>query len=199
MKYALLVSFLIHMGIAIPFVNMLPVNDPAKNEKPILVDYVKLKEPQLKIVPAEQKTAETPKIDIAKKVETKPAEQSPAPKNEAKALKDTTLNDAKEQAQIKSTRDYINYYQLIREKIRKRLKSNYRNYYKEGDVTLVFTLASDGRFISAAVNKAASIDDLTLQSIALASIREASPFPSFPKALFAPQMSFDLTVTFKRR
>jgi len=199
MKYALLASILIHVGIALPFVNVPVPDNPVKKEKPVVVDYVKLKEPKHKAQPVMPKTAETPKVEITAKVEAKPADEAPAPRIEKDAPKEAPTDDAKRQAKIRSTKDYINYYQLIREKIRKRLKSNYRSYFREGEVALVFTLSKDGRLIAVGINDSASTDDAALRDIATASVREASPFPPFPKALSLPDMTFDLTVTFKRR
>jgi len=40
---------------------------------------------------------------------------------------------------------------------------------------------------------------LILIDIALKSVRDASPFPPFPKEFSAPKMSFDLTVSFKKQ
>lgn len=194
MKYAIIASIMIHTGILAPFINSWMPENPDKLDKPVVVEYVKIKAPQDRAI-----TAETPRVDVTKKVEVKPAESAPADKPDEKAPEKISSDDAKKEAHIKSTKDYINYYQLIREKIRKRLKSNYRSYFKEGEVALIFSLTSEGKLISASINKSISTDDSTLQDIALASLKEASPFTSFPDAISVPQMSFELTVTFKRR
>lgn len=198
-RNAIAISTLIHSALFAPF----PRVDAAKFDlepgKPVKVDYVYIKEPAPKVLPPEPMTVETPKIDIAAKIEVKPADEAPAPRIEKNAPKEAPMDDAKRQARIGSTRDYINYYQLIREKIRKRLKSNYGSRFKEGEVALAFTLSKDGRLIAAGVNDSASTDDAALRDIATSSVREASPFAPFPAALSLPEMTFDLTVTFKRR
>ena len=105
---------------------------------------------------------------------------------------------ARKQAKIRSTKDYINYYQLIREKIRQRLKSHYGRQHGEGEVRLEFLLRADGALLAAGADRAASTQDAALVEIALKSLKEASPLPPFPKAVDLPRMSFDLTVVFKK-
>ncbi|MFA5146449.1 MAG: energy transducer TonB [Candidatus Omnitrophota bacterium] len=94
---------------------------------------------------------------------------------------------------------YIDYYQLIREKIKEELKYRYRRWYKEGDVILNFILKSDGTLIGFDTDKAASTGDARLAEIASLSIKQASPFPPFPEGLPFPQMSFTVTVSFKEK
>lgn len=142
---------------------------------------------------------ETPKVEIARPIEaTPPKKEAAAPRTDDAAKKAARVAEARKQAKIRSTRDYINYYQLIREKIRDRLKSHYHRYIAEGEVELVFILHADGRLESARVDPALSSPDATLQDIALRSVRDASPFPAFPKALSLPRMTFNLQVSFQR-
>jgi len=99
---------------------------------------------------------------------------------------------------IKNTKDYVNYYQLIREKIRSRLKDNYVSRNKQGDVYMVFILNSSGELQRLEIDKARSTTDKRLIDIAGGSVREASPFPKFPKGLSIPSMSFNLQISFKK-
>jgi len=194
-RSSIFVSVLLHSWLIVSLCDICPPDTPVKKEKPLEVNYVNLKtEPR-----PEQKILETPKVKIAKRTEVKPSVPAPAEKADKFAPKIAPLDNAKKQAHIKSTKDYVNYYQLIREKIRKRLKSNYRTYLNEGEITLVFTLTSDGRLIDVSVAGAAADNYAPLADVATRSVREASPFPPFPKALSLPEMSFDLTVTFKKR
>ncbi|MFH1190520.1 MAG: hypothetical protein V1682_07540 [Candidatus Omnitrophota bacterium] len=192
LKEAVMISVLIHSAVFIPVYGKdIPAAIRHKKES-ITVDYIKYKEP-------ERITRDTGRTEIVPKVEMKRQENPPvvkAPVDSAKAASDAL---AAKQAKIVSTGDYINYYQLIREKIRRSLKDRYRNYYGEGDVCLVFSLGSDGSLITSAADPAASTQDGRLIDIALRSLKDASPFASFPKALTLPQMSFTLTVSFKRR
>ena len=198
-RAAIFLSILLHAGFVFALCDIRPPDVNIKIEKPVVVDFVKLEDVRPEPVKPEIKIVETPKMDIAKKAEVKPAEPVAAAKPSENAPKVAPLDDAKKQAEIKSTKDYVNYYHLIREKIRKRLKSNYRTYLNEGEIALIFTLTSDGRLTDVSVAGAAADNYAPLADVATRSIREASPFPKFPEALSLPQMTFDLTVTFKKR
>ena len=93
--------------------------------------------------------------------------------------------------------EYATYYQLIREKIKDRLKNNYRYGYKEGDVDILFTLNPDGSLTKLEVNRDSSTKYGDLVDIVALSAKQASPFPPFPKALPRSPMSFNIKVSFK--
>jgi TonB family protein len=142
---------------------------------------------------------ETPKVEMVKKVEMAPPVPLPAdaPKEEGeKSISDADV--AKKQAKVKSTKDYINYYQLLREKIRRRLKANYSDDLLEGEVVLNFTLDARGALLSCSADRANSVKDETLVRVAEKSLRDASPFSPFPKGLDIPRMSFSVAVSFKK-
>lgn len=208
---ALIISTAAHSLIFLPFFNS-PITTMLRENKPMVVDYVKIKEPpRVEILKrrSEQaasapkitiaKTVETPKIELAKVVDVKPAnlEVKPA-KNSTQANRAAMERAAKKQAKIRSTKDYVNYYQLIREKIRQRLKANYSYYRKEGDIHLIFNLNSEGELLDASIDQATSASNSTLREIALSSLKEASPFPSFPKALSLPRMTFEVIISFRK-
>ncbi|MCX5678276.1 MAG: hypothetical protein NTY76_04120 [Candidatus Omnitrophica bacterium] len=192
LKEAIVISIFIHSAIFLPLSGKnIPPTHVVHKKDSIIVDYIKYKEPEAKI-------PETPKIEVTPKVEMKQSINAPADKAPAKTEKNNTDALAAKQAKIMSTKDYVNYYQLIREKIRRKLKERYRGYYNEGDVCLVFVLRSDGVLISAAASPEISTRDRTLIDTAIQSLKEAAPFTPFPKALTLPQMSFTLTVSFKK-
>jgi len=196
-RNALIVSAVLHIVVLAPFYNPILSKDAAKKET--VVDYVTLKEP-VKIKEAvkdiELKIPETPKVELKPKVETAPAPSAPTAKVEAK--KSVSQEVAEKQAQIKTTKDYINYYQLIREKIRERVKRRYRSYDDEGEISLNFVLNSNGTLISSYVGETLPASHRKLADIAITSLKEASPFPPFPKALSMPEISFTVTVVFKK-
>ena len=184
-RTALLVSAIVHSAAFLPLQRTAMPERMAEEKKSIVVDYVKIKEPEeveVAQVTAKMveppKAAETPKIDLSPRVEVKPA-----------------VAAVKSEAAVKSSEDYINYYQLIREKIRQALKRNYTNYYDEGDVAVAFVLNSDGSLASAEASPA----DTALAGIAERSVREAAPFPAFPKALTSSKTPFDLAISFRKR
>ncbi|MFA6321760.1 MAG: energy transducer TonB [Candidatus Omnitrophota bacterium] len=94
---------------------------------------------------------------------------------------------------------YSNYYKLIREKIVHKVEYNYKDYYRNGDVSLFFTLKLDGSLDRIDVDIDKSTKDRRLIDVAIKSLQQASPFPPFPKELNVPKASFDLTISFKKQ
>ncbi len=200
-KNAVILSLVIHAAIMLSSYHEPVFSSERIKHDEIIVDYIPSAEPKKKeVIKQEIKTisVDTPKVNLAPKIEMKPAVSAFA---EAKSLQEKKTSDelAIKQARITSTKDYISYYQLIREKIRQKLKNRYRSYYGEGDVGLIFSLRSDGSLINSAVVPTALMCNGTLIDTAIMSLKDAAPFASFPKALTLPQMSFTLTVSFKKR
>ena len=220
-KIAIAVSVVIHSLLFIPAWKI--VKAPLEAEKPVIVDYLESKEPEINLVTRHGrpvKIAEAPKAQPAGKADLASAVegQEAAAKAEdarrqaakaqaarqhaaarAAAAKREVRELAKSQEPLRNTRDYINYYQLIREKIRQELKDQYKKSYGEGDVVLLFVLDSDGSLAAVDVEETRSTKDAALAQLAIASLKDASPFPHFPKELSVPKMSFDLTVSFKKQ
>lgn len=91
---------------------------------------------------------------------------------------------------------YISYYQIVREKIR---RAAYQNYTRTevGEVYLSFLIFSDGSLKAMQLIEEKSSSSPYLRGIALRSIKEASPFPNFPKELDYPQLSFNVVISFE--
>jgi TonB family protein len=95
------------------------------------------------------------------------------------------------------TPEYKNYYQIIREKIRRLAYSHYKKL-EEGEVYLTFLLSSSGELISITINEKNSSPDEYLRSIALKSVQEAIPFPEFPEKLKNhTQLTFHVIISFE--
>lgn len=93
--------------------------------------------------------------------------------------------------------EYKNYYQLVREKIRRQAYRNYRRI-QEGEVFLTFVLAPSGELKEARVDAAKSANDEHLRAIALESVRQSSPFPEFPEKLKdKDQLAFNVIISFE--
>ena len=198
LRNAILISLAIHILVIFPGYNKLLSKDRIRHRDRMTVDYVVLDEPKAvyERKAAEAKAVETPKVEIRQKVE---AVAPPAvPQAKKKAAVPESQEIVRKQAKIRSTKDYLSYYQLIRERIRQRLKSHYGRQHKEGEVRLEFLLRADGSLLAADVDRAVSTHDAGLIDIAGRSLAEAAPFPPFPKAVDLPRMSFDLTVVFKK-
>ena len=91
---------------------------------------------------------------------------------------------------------YITYYQIVRERIK---RAAYRNYGRTetGEVYLSFIISSDGSLKEVRLVQEKSSMNPYLREIALRSIKDASSFPSFPKELDYPELSFNIVISFE--
>jgi len=91
---------------------------------------------------------------------------------------------------------YISYYQIVREKIK---RAAYRNYTRTdvGEIYLSFLISSDGYLNGVNLREEKSSPNPYLKEIALRSIKDASPFPNFPKELGYPELSFNVVISFE--
>jgi TonB family protein len=91
---------------------------------------------------------------------------------------------------------YISYYQIVREKIR---RAAYQNYTRTetGEVYLSFIISTEGYLREVRLVEEKSSFSPYLREIALRSIKEASPFPDFPKELDYPQLTFNVVISFE--
>lgn len=115
--------------------------------------------------------------------------------SEITAIKKKITLPAIEMAKINNP-SYISYYQIVREKIR---RSAYQNYTHNvtGEVYVSFIISNDGYIKDVRlVEERTTVNDY-LKNIALRSIRDASPFPGFPKELDYPQLSFNIIISFE--
>jgi TonB family protein len=91
---------------------------------------------------------------------------------------------------------YISYYQIVREKIR---RSAYQNYNRSdtGEVYITFVISNAGYLddVRLVEEKTRAAD--YLKEVALASVRNAAPFPKFPKELDYSQLSFNVVISFE--
>lgn len=95
-----------------------------------------------------------------------------------------------------SNASYISYYQIVREKIR---RAAYLNYTRTdtGEVYISFIISCDGYLKEIRLVEEKSPSSPYLREIALKSIKDASPFPNFPKGLDYPQLSFNVIISFE--
>lgn len=91
---------------------------------------------------------------------------------------------------------YMGYYQIVREKIRRAAYQNYA-HTDTGEVYLTFIITNDGALREVRLVEEKSSPCYYLKQIALNSIKEASPFPVFPKELTYPQLSFNVVISFE--
>lgn len=94
------------------------------------------------------------------------------------------------------TPTYTSYYQVVREKIK---HAAYQRYSRTemGEVYLSFVISSDGDLKQTRIVDEKSSFSPYLREIALKSVKNAAPFPKFPKELDYPQLSFNVIVSFE--
>lgn len=91
---------------------------------------------------------------------------------------------------------YKNYYEMIRDNIK---KEAYRNYtkYEEGEVYLSFVISQEGELLDINLFKEKSKASEFLQNIALRSVKNAAPYPKFPAELNYPKLTFNVIISFE--
>lgn len=228
LRSAFIISALIHTVIIAPFYNHNLLRHGFGKRNSVIVDYVILKDmANIAAANAANKdvtvrTSEAP-IEVKKgaaqsKLAVK-TDDAGSPLGEAegyrksieagglKEIKDaqkkasakqTTQEVAKKEARIKSSKEYIDYYDFLKDKIRIRLQENYRFYKGEGDVYLSFTLTANGALLAYNIDRSRSSKDEVLLHMTGASLKAVSPFKPLPKAISAPKMSFNITIAFKK-
>lgn len=95
-----------------------------------------------------------------------------------------------------SSPSYINYYQMVREKIR---RSAYQNYSGSqiGEAYLSFVITNLGELKDVRLVQEKTSAPVYLREIARKSISDAAPFPKFPAELDYPQLSFNIVISFE--
>lgn len=91
---------------------------------------------------------------------------------------------------------YISYYQIVREKIRRAAYHNY-THTETGEAYVSFAISSEGYLKEAKLIEEKSSENSYLREIALRSVKDAAPFPNFPKELDYPMLSFNVVISFE--
>ena len=104
--------------------------------------------------------------------------------------------EAKELAKLE---EYIQYYELIREKIKKRVTENYTRFHEEGIAEVVFRLNKNGALENLTLNESKSTTSQLLKKTALKSVSAAAPFPAFPPSLDRGDLTFTIALIFKNK
>ena len=209
LQIALLISLSVHAAVIFNS-RVLPFIKPPESEVKTKVSYIKLKN----MAREEFKPRESAGTGLAKRIPppfvsiddvrknsniTKPREvQSPKPeliRQGMPAVKRKITLPPVDIAKIDNP-SYVSYYQIVREKIR---RSAYQAYARSetGEVYVAFVISNDGDLKNARLVEEKSSVNPYLKSIALSSVKSASPFPSFPKELDYPELSFNVVISFE--
>lgn len=211
-RNALIISLMIHGGLLLraPFLNFF---SPLKPISEIEVTYLKLKQSQtIKVKDEQAKRSIELNKEKAHSQRTPPpfliekdslfSKQLSSSRKKPKLTKPDIIS-VKKIIQLKSTdigkiknSTYLNYYQIVREKIR---RCAYQNYTRSdtGQVYMTFVVLADGALGDLKLINEKSTPNVYLKNIALRSIRRASPFPSFPPELNYPKLTFNVIISFE--
>jgi len=223
-QVAFIISLLIHGVILFQNPHFNPFSIiPDKKEENLEISYVK-KEAELKEEPKENREKKESPLKIPSKITASKINPPPfidvdqailARKNQNREILTRQPNFTKP-AMVKpdiiavkkkitlpvvdidkiNNPSYLSYYQIVREKIR---RSAYQNYTRTdtGEVYLSFIISREGFLTDLRLVEEKSSSNSYLKEVALRCIREASPFPDFPKDLDYPRLSFNVIISFE--
>ncbi|MBU3910971.1 MAG: TonB family protein [Candidatus Omnitrophica bacterium] len=190
----------------------MPFTPSERALKKIEITYYEIKEPAVKKESASKKSdpvlnklPDIKKEEILnppKPIAKKPTEakQPVKPVAEIIEAKEKTFEKVVEEEKDDAKKaTYISYYKAVREKIRQHADRNYpiRKRVGRGEIFISFVVASSGELLRVKIIDEKSVDDRTLRGIAMNSIREASPFPPFPKGMRQYQITFNIVISFE--
>lgn len=195
---------------------------PANKEEKIEISYIKKpaeEKPKLKEAPP--KTRHEPFLELKDKAAVKRRTPPPYVEKENPALKPRPQIGLKTEArkplltgvQVISVKNKVNlpavmeadkikdpscvnYYQIVREKIKRAAFRSY-NGRERGEVTLSFIISNQGSLEKIFLMEEYSAQSAYLREIAVNSVKDASPFPRFPKELDYPCLLFRLPIEFE--
>jgi|GEM_PF-1946188 len=197
-RTALIISVSIH-ALAISAGGFFSERPPAEKEREIEVAYLIPEIPEDEI--NEKIIENLPKeYDLEEKApqQGKP-EKKIAEEGLVKAEGELVQEQYIEEKELERLEEYIQYYELIREKIKKLIARNYIASRKEGAVEVAFTLDKRGILKNLAVDEPNSAGCAALRETALKSIRQCSPFPPPPETLGKKDIVFSLAIIFKKK
>ncbi|MBF0521544.1 MAG: hypothetical protein HQL24_00650 [Candidatus Omnitrophica bacterium] len=93
---------------------------------------------------------------------------------------------------------YISYNENIRQKIRQEAYK-YADHpdFQSGEVYLTFILTADGMLKDVKIIEDKTRANPYLRNVGLKSVREANPFPAFPRDLNYPELTFNVVISFE--
>ncbi len=221
---ALLISFFLHAGLVV-FLSIKKAQLKIKPQNKIDVSYQRIKEVQqeqpkaakikkIDLAKEDQKTSH--QVDILSKKNNLPEMLDPTLKDVAKFDKSVAFNTKEMPSQLsalggerkidvpvlKSEKitnpKYLSYNDTIRQKIRQRAYIYIDNPdFESGEVYLTFVVFSNGTLSQVKVIEEKTHASEYIKNIGIRSIQESSPFPSFPKDLNYPELTFNVVISFK--
>ena len=144
------------------------------------------------------KTAKLKEVKIGLNEKTKKSSEA-AKDTIAKISKDAEPEDLGTiEGDVEDGLAYMDYYLRVREKIKSTLEKNGRRFMQEGDIHVRFTITRDGTLKDLMLYKKSGGYVVPLETIAIKSIKDASPFPAFGEDIKEGEIPFDLPIRFTR-
>lgn len=220
-KKALLASLAAHTML---FLNAPEIREPRKvviSDKNIEVTYYEIKggmkpepkaqavirPPQIKAPPAA--SARRPTGYVEERAISRPVAEGPGSaslrvpestglrgKGDNVSIKEGPVLPKDEELTKEKKEAFLDYYQIIRERLRAEAERNFIGYFAEGNIYLAFALARDGRLIEAKILEGSSPTEY-LREISIKSLRDASPYPPFPPKLKQEEIYFNVIISFE--
>ncbi|MGB2601093.1 MAG: TonB C-terminal domain-containing protein [Candidatus Omnitrophota bacterium] len=168
----------------------------------------KVEKPETEVVELNYMLINDPAIAIEEEIYSSAKVDENMKDEEEDRISDTTVMDSPSQKEMYLSEEiretaqkvqeqrekaYLEYFNLIREKIRTRVYSS-GSSSEDGIVEVVFTLSRDGCL--ARVNKAFSNLSRDVRMSVIRALRRAQPFPPFPVELGNAPITFSLTIRF---
>jgi hypothetical protein len=216
-QIALFVSAITHTAIFLNYPNLNPLPE---HKKPLKVEVVYLKNaPTLSKFQKQSPPKDTTFLKLPSKIKSYGNPPAAPPFNKSDIFNITKLAIPREpikplviKTDVISVRkkitlppieinkinnpSYVSYYQLVREKIRRAAYQNY-THTETGEIYLAFLISSTGILKEVRLNEDKSALNFYLREIAVRSIKDAAPFPPFPKELDYPHLSFNVIISFQ--
>ncbi len=214
-RYSLFFSLLVH-ALLLTRISYNIVRHAPRSAKPIQVMYEKA-QPPIKAEPRKEPPQELKRIKEEKLQNTsnlfpKESSFSPVLRDVKKATEGIKLSEKNTPLYrptverrvsvppLKSEKInnpvYLNYYQLVRNRIKGEAYKNYSEY-DSGKVYLAFVLLSNGTLKQINLIEEKTDANAYLRNIGLKSIKNSTPFPPFPENLKYPELSFNVVISFE--
>ena len=210
---ALLISLTAHSAVLVPWPVLNSINEKSEIEqkKPVEVSYLDITvipqpaagvRPRPKNVRSLQVVQEaSPPVRTATpqpREKTAISRQSKGDLTVAKANPLEAESEAQKKSAVSVQRKiaYMDYYDIIRERIRYALFKMYSGGYNKGQVHLQFTLGSDGSLRGAGILEAKSMESKELKNLTLRALKKSLPFPPFPAELNDPEINFTVVISY---
>ncbi|MFH1594205.1 MAG: TonB C-terminal domain-containing protein [Candidatus Omnitrophota bacterium] len=136
------------------------------------------------------------KMMTAKRQVIAPKEKAPEAAKPEK--REVPVNEDLQNIDSDKLEDYISYYKLLRERIKKKVSSFYADSSIQGVAYVVFRLNRYGILTKVDVDELKSSEIEYLKETALKSVRAASPLPPFPDTINKEELIFSLAIIFKK-